>query len=134
MPKMWLGFAACVALLLACVRLCRRYRNVSRARRSPTIVATFGRAGVTTTYGRLIARYLAEISHRLARAGEECFPAPAISSAPTRSNAAKPDGLTIGMFNTGLLYDQLLHRDGGAVRSDQIQAGLERRHPRDVRC
>jgi tripartite-type tricarboxylate transporter receptor subunit TctC len=26
--------------------------------------------------------------------------------------AAKPDGLTIGMFNTGLIYDQLLKRDG----------------------
>ena len=24
----------------------------------------------------------------------------------------KPDGLTIGMFNTGLIYDQLLKRDG----------------------
>ncbi len=53
----------------------------------------------------------AEISARFARVGAQCA-----GRRPHRRRehdlCAKPDGLTIGMFNTGLIYDQLIKRDG----------------------
>src|SRR6185295_11716300 len=63
------------------------------------------------TYGRLIARYM-----------QRHLPGSRIvvKNVPGAGNiigantiyAAKPDGLTIGMFNTGLIYDQLIKRNG----------------------
>jgi tripartite-type tricarboxylate transporter receptor subunit TctC len=74
------------------------------------IVAT-GPGGGYDTYGRLIARYLQKyltgsrvLVRNLPGAGH-------IVGANT-IYAAKPDGLTIGMFNTGLIYDQLIKRQG----------------------
>jgi tripartite-type tricarboxylate transporter receptor subunit TctC len=74
------------------------------------IVAT-GPGGGYDTYGRLIARYLQKyltgsrvLVRNLPGAGH-------IVGANT-IYAAKPDGLTIGMFNTGLIYDQLIKRPG----------------------
>lgn len=74
------------------------------------IVAT-GPGGGYDTYGRLIARYLQKhlpgsrvLVRNVPGAGH-------IVGANT-IYAAKPDGLTIGMFNTGLIYDQLIKRDG----------------------
>src|SRR5438105_4218027 len=74
------------------------------------IVAT-GPGGGYDSYGRLIARYMQKylpgsrfIVRNVPGAGH-------IVGANT-IYAAKPDGLTIGMFNTGLIYDQLLKREG----------------------
>jgi tripartite-type tricarboxylate transporter receptor subunit TctC len=74
------------------------------------IVAT-GPGGGYDTYGRLIARYLQKylpgsriIVRNVPGAGH-------IVGANT-IYAAKADGLTIGMFNTGLIYDQLIKRQG----------------------
>jgi len=74
------------------------------------IVAT-GPGGGYDTYSRLIARYLQKylpgsrfIVRNVPGAGH-------IVGANT-IYAAKPDGLTIGMFNTGVIYDQLIHRQG----------------------
>ncbi len=74
------------------------------------IVAT-GPGGGYDTYGRLIARYLQKhlpgsrvLVRNVPGAGH-------IVGANT-IYAAKADGLTIGMFNTGLIYDQLLKRQG----------------------
>src|ERR1700739_325843 len=74
------------------------------------IVATTPGGGYDT-YGRLIARYL-----------QNHLPGSRIivKNVPGAGNiigangifAARPDGLTIGMFNTGLIYDQLIHRQG----------------------
>jgi tripartite-type tricarboxylate transporter receptor subunit TctC len=74
------------------------------------IVATTPGGGYDT-YGRLIARYL-----------QKHLPGSRIlvKNVPGAGNiigantifAARPDGLTIGMFNTGLIYDQLIHRQG----------------------
>src|SRR5690242_17972940 len=74
------------------------------------IVATTPGGGYDT-YGRLIGRYL-----------QNHLPGSRIivKNVPGAGNiiganaiyAAKPDGLTIGMFNTGLIYDQLIHRQG----------------------
>lgn len=78
------------------------------------IVATSPGGGYDT-YGRLVARYMNKylpdtkiIVRNLPGAGH-------VIGADT-IYAAKPDGLTIGTFNTGLIYMQLLHAPG--VRFD----------------
>ncbi len=74
------------------------------------IVAT-GPGGGYDTYGRLIARYLQKYlpgSRVLVRN----VPGAGHIVGANTIYASKPDGLTIGMFNTGLIYDQLLKRDG----------------------
>ena len=87
---------------LARAGACRR-TITSRARRSPTSSPPTPGGGYDT-YGRLIARYLEK---HLPGSRFWCATcrAPATSSAPTRIFAARPDGLTIGMFNTGLIYN-----------------------------
>ena len=78
------------------------------------IIATDAGGGYDT-YGRLIARYMQEhlpgsrfVVRNVPGAGH-------IVGANT-IYAARPDGLTIGMFNTGLIYNQLLNLEG--VRFD----------------
>jgi len=78
------------------------------------IVATSPGGGYDT-YGRLVARYMNKylpdskiIIRNMPGAGH-------VIGANT-IYAAKPDGLTIGTFNTGLIYLQLLHESG--VRFD----------------
>src|SRR5258708_20140399 len=85
--------------------------NLFKGKTITYIVAT-GPGGGYDSYGRLIARYLQKhlpgsriLVRNVPGAGH-------IVGANT-IYAAKPDGLTIGMFNTGLIYDQLLKRDGG---------------------
>jgi tripartite-type tricarboxylate transporter receptor subunit TctC len=76
-----------------------------------TYIVSTGPGGGYDTYGRLISRYLQKhlpgsrvIVRNVPGAGH-------IVGANT-IYAAKPDGLTIGMFNTGLIYDQLIKREG----------------------
>jgi tripartite-type tricarboxylate transporter receptor subunit TctC len=74
------------------------------------IVAT-GPGGGYDTYGRLIVRYMQKYlpgSRILVRN----VPGAGHIVGANTIYAAKPDGLTIGMFNTGLIYDQLLKRQG----------------------
>jgi len=74
------------------------------------IVAT-GPGGGYDTYGRLIAKYLQKTlpgSRVLVRN----VPGAGHIVGANTIYAAKPDGLTIGMFNTGLIYDQLIKRQG----------------------
>lgn len=74
------------------------------------IVAT-GPGGGYDTYGRLIARYMQKYLSGSRFVVRNVPGAGHIVGANT-IYAAKADGLTIGMFNTGLIYDQLLKRDG----------------------
>jgi tripartite-type tricarboxylate transporter receptor subunit TctC len=74
------------------------------------IVAT-GPGGGYDTYGRLIARYLQKYlpgSRVLVRN----VPGAGHIVGANTIYAAKADGLIIGMFNTGLIYDQLIKRQG----------------------
>src|SRR5215470_3547389 len=74
------------------------------------IVATSPGGGYDT-YGRLISRYL-----QMHLPGSRIL----VKNVPGAGNiiganeiySAKADGLTIGMFNTGLIYDQLIKRQG----------------------
>jgi tripartite-type tricarboxylate transporter receptor subunit TctC len=74
------------------------------------IVAT-GPGGGYDTYARLIARYLQKYlpgSRVLVRN----VPGAGHIVGANTIYASRPDGLTIGMFNTGVIYDQLIHRQG----------------------
>jgi tripartite-type tricarboxylate transporter receptor subunit TctC len=79
-------------------------------RRITYIVATKPGGGYDT-YGRLVAKYLEKHLP-----GSELV----VRNVPGAGNiiganelyAARPDGLTIGTFNTGLIYAQLLQREG----------------------
>ena len=74
------------------------------------IVATTPGGGYDT-YGRLIARYL-QIHLPGSRIVVKNVPGAGNIIGANAIYAARPDGLTIGMFNTGLIYDQLIHREG----------------------
>lgn len=76
-----------------------------------TYIVSTGPGGGYDTYGRLVAKYMQKhlagsrfVVRNVPGAGH-------IVGANT-IYASRPDGLTIGMFNTGLIYDQLLKRDG----------------------
>jgi tripartite-type tricarboxylate transporter receptor subunit TctC len=70
-----------------------------------------GPGGGYDTYGRLIARHLQKYLPG-SRVVVRNVPGAGHIVGANTIYAAKPDGLTIGMFNTGLIYDQLLKRDG----------------------
>jgi tripartite-type tricarboxylate transporter receptor subunit TctC len=74
------------------------------------IVATTPGGGYDT-YGRLIARYL-QMHLPGSRVVVKNVPGAGNIIGANAIYAARPDGLTIGMFNTGLIYDQLIHRQG----------------------
>jgi tripartite-type tricarboxylate transporter receptor subunit TctC len=74
------------------------------------IVATTPGGGYDT-YGRLIALYLQKYLPGSRIVVKNVPGAGNIIGANT-IYAARPDGLTIGMFNTGLIYDQLVKRNG----------------------
>ena len=83
-----------------------------------TYIVSVGPGGGYDTYGRMLARYLGKylpetrfIVRNLPGAGH-------IVGANT-IYTARPDGLTIGTFVTGLIYTQLLERQG--VRFDLAQ-------------
>ncbi|HXJ03049.1 MAG TPA: tripartite tricarboxylate transporter substrate-binding protein [Micropepsaceae bacterium] len=74
------------------------------------IVATSPGGGYDT-YGRLIARYLQKYLTG-SRVVVRNVPGAGHIVGANTIYAAKADGLTIGMFNTGLIYDQLIKRQG----------------------
>jgi tripartite-type tricarboxylate transporter receptor subunit TctC len=109
MPKRWLAFAAGVSLFLSAPAFAAD-SGMFRNKTITYIVATTPGGGYDT-YGRLIARYLQKYLPGSRIVVRNVPGAGNIIGANT-IYAAKPDGLTIGMFNTGLIYDQLLHRQG----------------------
>jgi tripartite-type tricarboxylate transporter receptor subunit TctC len=74
------------------------------------IVAT-GPGGTYDTYGRLLARFLEKYLPG-SRILVKNIPGAGHIVGANTLYAARPDGLTIGTFNTGLIYDQLLKRPG----------------------
>jgi tripartite-type tricarboxylate transporter receptor subunit TctC len=84
--------------------------NQFRGKTITYIVATAPGGGYDT-YGRLIARYLQKYLPGSRLVVRNVPGAGHIVGANT-IYAAKADGLTIGMFNTGLIYDQLIKRQG----------------------
>lgn len=88
--------------------------NFYRGKTINYIVAT-GPGGGYDTYGRLIARFMTKYlpgSRILVRN----VPGAGHIIGANTIYAARPDGLTVGMFNTGLIYNQLMNLPG--VRFD----------------
>jgi tripartite-type tricarboxylate transporter receptor subunit TctC len=105
------------ALLLATAPLARAAESAPDFYKGKTItyIVATSPGGGYDTYGRLVARYMNKylpdskiIVRNIPGAGH-------VVGANT-IYAARPDGLTIGTFNTGLIYLQLLHEAG--VRFD----------------
>src|SRR6185295_12453745 len=88
--------------------------NIFNGKTITYIVATAPGGGYDT-YGRLTVRYMQKYLPGSRFVVKNVPGAGHIIGANTIS-AARPDGLTIGTFNTGLVYDQLLKRPG--VRFD----------------
>ncbi len=76
-----------------------------------TYIVSTSPGGGYDTYGRLIARYLQKYLPG-SRVVVRNVPGAGHIVGANTIYAAKPDGLTIGMFNTGLIYDQLIKRQG----------------------
>ena len=74
------------------------------------IVATSPGGGYDT-YGRLISRYMQKYLPG-SRILVKNVPGAGNIIGANEIYSARPDGLTIGMFNTGLIYDQLIKRQG----------------------
>jgi tripartite-type tricarboxylate transporter receptor subunit TctC len=74
------------------------------------IIAT-NPGGNYDAYGRLVGRHL-EKKLGAERVAIKNVPGAGHIVGTNALNAAKPDGLTIGTFNTGLIYAQILNQDG----------------------
>jgi tripartite-type tricarboxylate transporter receptor subunit TctC len=110
MLKHLLATIAGAALLWSGAASAAADMNQFRGKTITYIVAT-GPGGGYDTYGRLIARYLQKYLPG-SRVVVRNVPGAGHIVGANTIYAAKADGLTIGMFNTGLIYDQLIKRQG----------------------
>jgi tripartite-type tricarboxylate transporter receptor subunit TctC len=106
--KPWLAFA--VSVLLFSWPASAADRDMFNGKTITYIVATSPGGGYDT-YGRLIARYL-QTQLPGSRIVVRNVPGAGNIIGANMIYAARPDGLTIGMFNTGLIYDQIIQRNG----------------------
>ena len=105
------GMAFCLAFLSApAFAAPAPVSDMFRGKTITYIVSTTPGGGYDT-YGRLIARYLPKYLTG-ARVIVKNVPGAGNIIGANTIYAAKPDGLTIGMFNTGLIYDQIRGRAG----------------------
>ncbi len=110
MLKRFAAIALGLALAFAAPSAGAADANMFRGKTLTYIVAT-GPGGGYDTYGRLIARYMQKYlpgSRVLVRN----VPGAGHIIGANTIYAERPDGLTIGMFNTGLIYNQLMKLPG----------------------
>ena len=108
MHKRWLAIAAGVTLFSA-----PAFAADSAMFNGKTItyIVSTTPGGGYDTYGRMIARHLPKYL-KGARVMVKNVPGAGNIIGANTIYTARPDGLTIGMFNTGLLYDQIRGRSG----------------------
>jgi tripartite-type tricarboxylate transporter receptor subunit TctC len=109
MPKLWLAFVTSVGVLFSADSFAAD-SGMFKGKTITYIVATTPGGGYDT-YGRLIARYLQKYLPG-SRVLVKNVPGAGNIIGANEIYASRPDGLTVGMFNTGLIYDQLVHREG----------------------
>ena len=109
MPKRWLAFAAGVSVFWVAPGFAAPADYF--AGKTITYIVATSPGGGYDTYGRLIARYMQKYLPGSRIVVKNVPGAGNIIGANT-IYASKADGLTIGMFNTGLIYDQLVGRKG----------------------
>jgi tripartite-type tricarboxylate transporter receptor subunit TctC len=101
-----------------------------RGRTITYIVATTA-GGIYDLQGRLLARFL-ERQLPGSRVLVKNVPGAGHLVGTNTLYAARPDGLTIGTFNTGLIYDQLMQRPG--LRADLGRMGYIAKATSDARA
>ena len=110
MLKHWLALAAAVLFVPVSALAAPAPNEMFRGKTITYLVSTTAGGGYDT-YGRMIARYMpkylpgARIIVRNVPGAGNIIGANAIYT-------ARPDGLTVGMFNTGLIYNQLIGAAG----------------------
>ena len=102
--------ATALGVLLSCAPALAADNTMFRGKTITYIIAT-GPGGGYDSYGRLIVRYLQKYLPG-ARILVKNVPGAGHIVGANTIYAARPDGLTFGTFNTGLIYDQLLQRPG----------------------
>jgi tripartite-type tricarboxylate transporter receptor subunit TctC len=111
MLKRLLGIGAAAALLCAPLSANAAADMAQFRGKTITYIVATSPGGGYDTYGRLISRYLQKYLPG-SRVVVRNVPGAGHIVGANTIYAAKPDGLTIGMFNTGLIYDQLIKRQG----------------------
>jgi tripartite-type tricarboxylate transporter receptor subunit TctC len=104
----WLAFAAATLLFPASSHAASN--DMFRGKTITYIVATTAGGGYDT-YGRMIARYMPKYLPG-ARVIVRNVPGAGNIIGANAIYTARPDGTTIGMFNTGLIYNQLIGSAG----------------------
>jgi tripartite-type tricarboxylate transporter receptor subunit TctC len=108
MFKRWLLLASAIVLIPASASAAST--DMFRGKTITYIVSTTAGGGYDT-YGRMIARYMPKYlpgSRMIVRN----VPGAGNIIGANAIYTARPDGLTIGMFNTGLIYNQLIGAQG----------------------
>jgi tripartite-type tricarboxylate transporter receptor subunit TctC len=100
------------ALVLGVALVAAGAANASEFYKGKTItyIVSTSPGGGYDTYARLIGKYLAK--HLGAKVLVKNLPGAGHIVGTNTLAASKPDGMTIGTFNTGLIYAQILKRDG----------------------
>jgi tripartite-type tricarboxylate transporter receptor subunit TctC len=101
---------AVIALLSSSTAFAAANSDYFKGKTITYIVATSPGGGYDT-YGRLISRYMQKYLPG-SRILVKNVPGAGNIIGANEIYSARPDGLTIGMFNTGLIYDQLIKRQG----------------------
>ncbi|HEX2255700.1 MAG TPA: tripartite tricarboxylate transporter substrate-binding protein [Afifellaceae bacterium] len=104
------GAALAAAALVAAPAAAQSGKDFFRGKTMTYIVATAPGGGYDT-YGRLIGKYL-EKHLELENVLVKNMPGAGHIIGANFINASEPDGLTIGTFNTGLIYAQLVGQEG----------------------
>ena len=110
MLKRLLAIAAALVLVPASASAAPAPNEMFRGKTITYIVATTAGGGYDT-YGRMIARYMPKYLPG-ARVIVRNVPGAGNIIGANAIYTARPDGLTIGMFNTGLIYNQLIGSAG----------------------
>ncbi len=110
MLKRLLAIAAALVLVPAAASAAPASNEMFRGKTITYIVATTAGGGYDT-YGRMIARYMPKYLPG-ARVIVRNVPGAGNIIGANAIYTARPDGLTIGMFNTGLIYNQLIGSAG----------------------
>jgi tripartite-type tricarboxylate transporter receptor subunit TctC len=114
MAKRLLTMAACIALLLAMPAIARAAAAADRnpfAGKTITYIIATAPGGGYDMYGRLLVRHMQKYLPGTRILPRNVSGAGHIVGANT-IYASRPNGLTIGMFNTGLVYNQLIGLPG----------------------
>lgn len=124
------GFALVLGLVICAAPVAAADSNMFRGKIITYIVSTSA-GGIYDAQGRLLARFLQEQLPG-SRVVVRNVPGAGHIIGANMLYAARPDGLTIGTFNTGLIYAQMLERPG--IRFDLSEMSYISKATSDTRA